>query len=483
MAGSALLEDHRASGDLLEDIGRVALESLQRSTREREYALDPVAWIRDVLGDDIWSLQEVICESVRDHRYTAIRACHGPGKSFIAARLAAWWIATHPIGEAFVVTTAPTWDQVNSVLWRELRRAKRAGELPGNITLNARWNVGEEIIAVGRKPADYNEVAFQGIHERYLLAIIDEAAGISEQLFDAVESLVTNEDCRVLAIGNPDDPESYFAKVCQSGSGWNEIGISAFDTPNFTGEEVPERVSKLLVSKLWVEERRKRWGEGTPIWISKVLGQFPEISEDTLITPAMIRNGELKELPDAGDRTYSVDIARFGSDETVMYENRGGRIRKVWSFRKKSTMETAGKIVAHWRKYPGRLVIDGVGVGGGVVDRIRELNIPVIEYNGGESSSDKDFVNLRAESWWKVRTALEQNEIDLDPHDDELLAQLGKQKYELTSKGKLFLPPKKTVSDPSPDRGDAVAMILRYNQAEMRSKKSNKKHWLKDAKF
>lgn len=132
-----------------------------------------------------------------------MKSCHGSGKSFRAARIAAWWLSTHAPGEAFVVTTAPTYKQVHAVLWREIGRAHRLADLPGRITLEDEWYIGQELVGFGRKPADYDPSAFQGIHARYVLVIIDEAGGVPKAIFDAVDSLATNIHARVLAIGNP----------------------------------------------------------------------------------------------------------------------------------------------------------------------------------------------------------------------------------------------------------------------------------------
>jgi hypothetical protein len=117
------------------------------------------------------------------------------------------------------------------------------------------------------------------------LVIIDEAGGVPKSIFDAVDALATNIDARVVAVGNLDDPASHFATICKPGSGWHVETISAFDTPAYTGERVPEELLPLLVSPEWVEERKLRWGVNSPIYQSKVLGEFPDLSDDTLILP------------------------------------------------------------------------------------------------------------------------------------------------------------------------------------------------------
>jgi hypothetical protein len=133
------------------------------------YVADPVGWVRDRLREHLWSKQAEIASSVVGHRYTAVQSCHDAGKSFLAARLTAWWLDVHPAGEAFVVTTAPTAPQVSAILWREIGKAHKKGRLTGRITGGSvpEWKLDDgEIIAYGRKPADYDQAAFQGIHAR-----------------------------------------------------------------------------------------------------------------------------------------------------------------------------------------------------------------------------------------------------------------------------------------------------------------------------
>ena len=425
-------------------------------------------WVRDVLQESIWSGQEQICDSVTTNRYTAVKACHGPGKSFIAARIGCWWLNVHKLGDAFLVTTAPSWPQVQAILWREIRRAWRIGKLPGRITLECQWYMGEgksdeELIAMGRKPADYNEQAFQGLHARFILIIIDEACGVPETLWTAVMTLMTNENARVLAIGNPDDPGSHFAQVCKPGSGWNVISISAFDTPNFTGETIPDKVAENLVTPMWVDDRRRDWGEGSPLWQAKVMAEFPDISDEYLITPAMIQTGIDTELPGIEKGRYGADVSRLGVDKTVIYRNRGGVIRYVDSWGMLDTMKTTGKFKLildqhHHTNRPG-FVIDIIGLGAGVFDRLREMNYPVVGFSGAERAYRPDkFKNRRAEIYWTFRDNLENGNIDLDMHDLELHQQLQNIKWWVDSSGRIQIESKDDMKDrgvKSPDRADA----------------------------
>jgi hypothetical protein len=106
--------------------------------------------------------------------------------------------------------------------------------------------------------------------------LVDEACGVPKSIFDAVDALATNSNARVLVIGNPDDPSSHLVQICKPGSGWPVITVSAFDTPAYAGEKVPEDLLPLLVSPEWVEERKIRWGDTSPIYQSKGSWRVPE---------------------------------------------------------------------------------------------------------------------------------------------------------------------------------------------------------------
>lgn len=433
------------------------------------YQHSPAEWIRDVCGEHVWSKQEEICQSVVDNKFTAVKACHGPGKSFIAARIGCWWLNVHKLGDAFLVTSAPSWPQVQAILWREIRRAHRLGKLPGRITLECQWYMGEgrsaeELIGMGRKPADYNEHAFQGLHARYILIILDEAGGVPVSLWTAVMTLMTNDNARLLVIGNPDDPGSYFANVCKPSSAFNVITISAFDSPNFTGEEVPDDVAENLVGPGWVEERRAEWGEGSPLWMSKVMAEFPDVSDEYLITPNMIQMGIDTNLPGLEHGRYGVDVARFGDAKSVVYRNRGGQVRYEDAWGMADTMTTCGKLVIivtkHHRVHSVPMTIDVTGVGGGVVDRMKEQGHDVIPFVSSARANRPDkFQNRRAEAFWQFRTDLELGNIDLDPEDKTLHNQLMSIKWGVTSSGKIYIESKDDMRDrgvASPDLADAA---------------------------
>jgi hypothetical protein len=446
-----------------------AAARLFEPTPPSPYVTDPVGFVRDKLGEHLWSKQIAIAESVVANRRTAVKSCHDAGKSFIASRIAAWWVDSHPPGTALVVSTAPTYQQVHSILWEEIRSAAqkaaaRGTPLPGRVLQSDVWKLDDgRQVGFGRKPADTDIHGFQGHHRLYVLVILDEACGVPEQLWTAVEAITTNAECRILAIGNPDDPNTEFGKVCKPGSGWNIIRISAFDTPNFTDEWVPDGLRPLLLDPDWVEDKRRRWGVASPRYTSKVEGDFPDIGEDVLITPAMILAAQQRTLEPGPWGILGVDVARFGSDRTVIALRQGPVARVIGDYSKLATTETSGHVVAAKREYSAdEIRVDGVGVGGGVVDQLVEQGHEVLDMQSGAGAVDSEhYLNARAEWYWALRERFEQGDIDIDPDDDDLAAQLGAIKYKYTSRGQVQIESKDDMRKrklPSPDRADALML-------------------------
>jgi hypothetical protein len=472
----------------------------------KPYVDDPAGWIEDRLGEFIWVSQDEICDAMRTERYVAVQSCHDVGKSWIAARLALWWIDQHEPGEAFVVTTAPTWSQVKAILWREMAKGHRKGGLAGRLTDSAEWKIPmgagpDQLVALGRKPADYGTDTFQGIHDRYVLVLIDEACGVAKPIWDGVDSIATNEEARVVAIGNPDDPSSQFAQVCKPGSGWKVIRIDALRSPNFTKVEVekypnlkaymarerirpstevvPDDLRPYLVSPLWVEERIKRWGIKSPLFTAKVRGLFPEVTLDTLIEPRWVLAAQRREVePAPTDPRLGVDVARYGMDHTILLLRQGAHARVVVDIGKGPVTQVAGEVqrVGLAMANPPVANVDDTGVGGGVTDILVANGYPVLPLIAGARcvellpNGKPRFVDARSEWWWGTREALmgesgtgEDGWLDIDMEDDELAAQLLAPKYFVNQHGQIKVESKDELRKrglPSPDRADALVYSL-----------------------
>lgn len=306
---------------------------------QQRWLLDPVLWAQERAKAELWSGQKEIFFSVRDHDQTAVKSCHEVGKSWTAAHIVGWWLDVHPVGEAFAVTTAPTDKQVKAILWREINRLHDSCDLSGRTNLSE-WYVGKELIAFGRKPSDYSPTAFQGLHAKFMLLVMDEACGIAKSMWDAGSSLVANEFSRTLAIGNPDDPLSEFAEKCKPDSGWNVIQIGYERTPNFTGEKVSENLKSRLIHPKWVAKKREDWGEDSALFHSKCKGEFPENRADGLIQLSWLKKCQYLELPEGYPVEAGIDVGA-GGDKTVIRERRGMRVGRVEEFKDSDPTHTS----------------------------------------------------------------------------------------------------------------------------------------------
>lgn len=494
-----------------------------------DYHSHPHLWGEEKLGEFWWSAQREIAASLRDNRYTAVKSCHDAGKSFIAARMIAKWIDQHPEGEAFVVSTAPTNAQVKAILWRELGKTHKKGKLTGRIVASGypEWKLDDgELVGYGRKPADYDQSAFQGIHARWVLVVIDEACGIDANLYNAVDALVTNEYARVLAIGNPDDPTSHFAEICKPDSGWNVIRIDGLRTPNFTRagvagldcfqcrkagheetllarlfreenipfseEEIPEHLRPMLLSPLWVEERLHRWvgrpgsshrladmANQSALFTSKVRGLFPDSNTEGVIPLGWVelamarwRDWRDQDSPEPPGRSIiGADIAGQGEDETSFAVRKGNITKEIRKYRMADTMEVTGHLVGvidSMSRFEPIAIVDAIGIGAGVIDRMREMEKPVLPFTASASathlkdrSGEMGFKNARAAAWWNLRELLDPSrnfQIAL-PDDEMLKADLTAPKYKVLSGAKIQIESKEDIRKRlgrSTDAGDAV---------------------------
>lgn len=447
------------------------------------YQADPQAWVRDKLGEHLWTKQAEISRSVRDHRRTAVKSCHGVGKSFGASRLTAWWLDVHPAGSARVVTTAPTGDQVKAILWSEINAASAKATARGNPfrgqVNQTEWMLDNQLVAFGRKPADYNQHAFQGIHAPFVLVILDEACGINKQFWTAANSIATGEGCRILAIGNPDDPASYFATVCDS-PGWNTIEISAFDSPNFTGEQVPADLAEALVGPTYVAEIAADYGEESPIYVSKVLGKFPEDAKDGIVRLSKLRACCLpRESAHTAEQLLPVELGvdpAAGGDQAVIRERRGVLAGREWGTHTQDSEELVDLVVEAINETGATAVkVDVIGVGWGVVGSLRrratkgEHSAQIIAVNVGEASTKPErYLRLRSQIWWEVGRGLSEDHAwdlsELDEADrDRLITQLTAPKYSLDASRRIVVEKKEETKKRigrSPDNADALLLAF-----------------------
>jgi hypothetical protein len=473
---------------ILEQLSPEELAVLDEQVRgEGEYSRfrnNPIGFVTDVLHEDVWSKQVEILESVRDNKRTAVPACHAPGKSHIAARAIAWWVVSHPPGSVRVVTTATTFRQVKGILWSHIRSLANKHHLPGEV-FTTEWKIDGQIVADGFSPAEHNESAVQGIHSENLLIVVDEAGGISNTIGQALEALMTGGHTRLLLLGNPptNNMGSWFERSCNSDL-YNVIPIPAFDTPNFTGEQVGSW-AKNLVDQEWVDDVVRAFGEDSPFVQARVYARFPRTSESAVIPIDWIESSMALES-DVGIIKLGVDVAADGGDEFVIARLHGQTASIVHTSRgNKSPVEVAGRVLEaiqaaqkiHEKQGTTdkvRVKIDAIGIGWGVAGLLEDWgnegrhDAVIVAVNVAQAAYDRErFANQRAEMWWTGREALQPDEegyqdLALDI-DHSTMMQLAAPSYRSNSSGKLLIESKADMSKRgigSPDRAEAVLLAL-----------------------
>jgi len=307
---------------------------------------------------------------------------------------------------------------------------------------------------------------------------MDEAPGVDPKIYEAAQGILTQEHSKCLLIGNPTASSGpFFDKF--SSKLWTKFHISCYDSPAI---ENPDKYPALTTMK-WILERKEEWGEASPMFVSRVLGQFPEEGEDTLIPLAWceraVQRRFKKESGTQTDRIYlGLDVARYGTNKTVLTVYRPDRVDKIVSIQNRSTMDAVNLVVTEAISAGAKLMqvtVDDTGLGGGVTDRLRELGYPVLAINFSQKPTDPiHFRAIRDELFWNLRELFRADEIAI-PANEHLLAQLSAIKYKINARnGRIEIENKDDMKKRgmnSPDEADSLAIAVwgaRRMKASMR---------------
>ncbi len=305
-----------------------------------DHRASPVSFAHQVLGVDLWSKQVDVLEALGHNPRVAVKSGNGLGKGFSAAVALLWFLCCHD--PAIVLSTAPTFRQVRHVLWREVRKLyNNAHYSLGAKVLDTRLELSENRYALGLSADSDDE--FQGFHSPNMLIVVDEAEGVEEPIYEAIEGVMTSENCRLLLIGNPTTMSGSFRRAFyQDRELYKTITISALESPNVQENSSPVRG---LATKRWVSERLRVWGAENPIYQARVLGEFPDQADDTLIPLSAIERATERK-PASSDPeeplVLAVDVARFGSDSSVLLRRRGAAVEEIRSYRSLSHRPVGG---------------------------------------------------------------------------------------------------------------------------------------------
>ena len=461
------------------------------------YADDPVGFVRDVLGEAgmPYSKQVEMLEAVVQHRRVSVVGANSAGKDWTAARAVLWWMETRT--EAKAVVTGPTQRQVEEIVWQEMREAYAAAEhrLSGKM-LTSKYRIDEKRFAIGFSTNKACNI--QGFHSPNLLVVVTEAHAVPQDQIDAIKRLHPN---RLLLVGNALSLEGEFYESHHSRRArYHRMKISAYDTPNFTGENggLPGTITPEDAEELALD-----WSEDHPSYVASVLAEFPNAQEDSLVGRDAVEHAmerweedchsersaaESRNLSgadavvdersprdvsaalnmttlDPNEPVYlGVDVGRFGTDKSAICVRQGQRVHSIRSYQGMDTMRLVYEVI-RTRQQTGAeaIFVDEGGLGGGVIDRLRELGEPVYGVHfGGRAPHRTRFFNTRAEIFWEVRMLLNDGLMTL-PSDEELAGQLISLRYDVSSSGQVRLEGKPEMRKrglPSPDKADALALAF-----------------------
>jgi phage terminase large subunit len=423
----------------------------------------PALFAQEVLGakptDQQWQASKAIVKT----RRVSIRSGHGTGKSTFMAWCVLWFLACY--FPAKVPCTAPTSHQLEDVLWSEIAKwhRKMAETFPA-LAAQFEWSSGafrmvsakNESFAVARTSRPERPEALQGFHSEHILFLIDEASGVSDNVFEVAEGALSTDGAFVVMAANPTRQSGYFFDS-------HHKMRSAWAALHWNGEDSP------MVSRTYVENMEKKYGRHSPVFKVRVLGEFVGAA-DGVISLELCEAARIREVDvvEAARIVWGVDVARFGDDSSALAKRRGNwqlePVREWWG---KDTMQTVGIIKAEWDKThdtlkPAAINVDVIGIGSGVVDRLKELHLPVVGVNVAEAESPNanpeiQFNRLRDELWWKGREWLERRDCRL-ADDDETVGELTTPTYSILSNGRIQVERKDDMKKrgvKSPNRADA----------------------------
>ena len=224
------------------------------------------------------------------------------------------------------------------------------------------------------------------------------------------------------------------------------------------------------VSKEFIKEMAIRYSEDSSAFYVRVLGEFPKLDDETIISLALVEDAQNRDIQmsEMTPKIWGVDVARFGSDQSVLAERQGTVINWIESWKGKDLMQLTGLITNKYEELPPsqqpiEILVDSIGLGSGVVDRLQELGLPVRGINVAEAPSMRgQYVNLRAELWFRMKEWLEARDCKL-PKDEQLFSELVSPRYSFSSTGKMKVEAKQDMKKrglPSPDKADAVILTL-----------------------
>lgn len=468
-----------------------ALPDAEGATRAHQgvlrYLNDPVGFADDCIawprGKSLADYQREIIAAVPVQKRVSVRGPHGLGKTSTSSIVVLWFALTRDAAgrDWKAITTAGAWRQLEKYLWPEVKKWARL--LRWDVIGREPWDERSELLSLNIKlrtgsafpAASDNAELIEGAHADSILYVFDESKAINADTFDAAEGAFSSAgpdsdtEAFAIAMSTPGEPSGRFYDIHRRAPGLDDWWVR-----HVTLEEA---IKAGRVSREWAERRRRQWTEISAVYHNRVLGEFHSSEEDAVIPLGWVEaaNDRWRAWDDAGRpepgpglRVVGVDPARSGADKTVMALRFGPVVAELRRTSLETTMQTAGRVKGVLDAHDKMIaVVDVIGIGAGVVDRLREQKLTVDGFNASEKTARRDnsgelgFVNCRAAAWWSLREQLdpESDHALALPPDDLLTGDLTAPHWRVMSGGRIQVESKKDIHKRigrSTDDGDAV---------------------------
>jgi len=429
----------------------------------------PRQWQIDILNDIKEHIRKNKGKLEMETLRSAVSSGRGIGKSALVAWLILWMLTTR-IGSS-VVVSANSEAQLRSVTWGELTKWQAMiinnhwWEISATKLVPAQWlcELVEKDLkkgtrywaAEGKLWSKENPDSYAGVHNHDgMMLIFDESSGIDDPIWDVGSGFFTENilDRYWFAFSNPRRNEGYFYECFNSKRNfWNTRTVDAR-----TVEGTDKAVYQLIIDEHGETSRQAK---------VEVYGEFPSQGDDQFIDSGLVDDAMMRTPYQ--DKTapivIGIDVARFGSDKTVIAVRQGRDIIALHKFAGLDTMQVVGQVIDSINKYkPILTVVDEGGLGAGVLDRLLEQQYKVRGVNFGSKADSTTYGNKRAEMWGLMRDWVKTAYL---PKDRELRSDMIGPTYKLNSMGAIMLERKEDMKrrgSASPDSSDAIAITFAF---------------------
>ena len=454
---------------------------------KKVYRGRPIAFFRNILRYKLSKQQQrIIVKAIRMNARIAVKSATGTGKTFLMAGMILHQLICED--DIKILATAPSAGQLTRGLKAEVK--KLYSKMPD--WLQDTLLVQTDQIVVNSIPSNFcsfvsadtdNQESLAGVHARKVIIINDEASALSDTAYDTLIGNLTTDGSGMIQISNPVRSEGKFRNLWKNPKMkglWDLFTLDAFGSP--------------FISKKWIEEIKQSYGEDSDMYRMRVLGEFPRIAEDIFFNSDSIESAMNNFLSPGAYQLHKkimgVDVARFGSDKTVFVIRQGPMIVDYVEFSGLNTQEVAAEAMTYFNHHKATVIcVDGIGVGAGVVDRLKELQLPTIDVVVNEKATDsRTYFNMRSQLYGEMKMWLENGACI--PDSRELAEQLSSIRYGYNKKLQVQLISKidlkKRYKVPSPDIVDAIMLTFYEAWASYNVPKSSihkQKRQVKQANF